>query len=281
MNRDEALKCSDDALSALTDALKQGKSEALVKYLDTLSRFHRYSFSNCLLIVVQKPDATLVAGFHRWKQLGRCVKSGEKGIAILAPLISRRAKDATATDDADESENRSVRALRGFRVVHVFDLSQTEGKELPRLGGISGDPGERIDKLQELIRSKGIELCVVDSLEGALGRSEGGKISVLSTLSPAETFSTLVHELAHELLHRGDRRKETTKIIRETEAEAVAYVVSKAVGLELSTKSADYIQLWSGDESVLMESLELVRGVASQILTALESPVTEEVPNAA
>jgi hypothetical protein len=163
----------------------------------------------------------------------------------------------------------------------VFDVSQTEGRELPELGAITGEPGEKVAMVESLIRSKGIELCVADSLGGALGLSAGGKISVLSTLSSAETFSTLVHELAHELLHRGDRRKETTKVIRETEAEAVAYVVSKAIGLELSTKSADYIQLWSGDEAVLMQSLELVRNVSSEIITALEAPVREEVAHVA
>jgi len=101
----------------------------------------------------------------------------------------------------------------------------------------------------------------------------------VSSLLPAEQFSTLVHELAHELLHRGDRRSEATKVIRETEAEAVAYVVSKASGLELANVSADYIQLWNGDESVLLGSLELVRNVASQILTELETPapVTEQL----
>ena len=97
------------------------------------------------------------------------------------------------------------------------------------------------------------------------------------TLSPAQTFSTLVHELAHELLHRGDRRQETTKVIRETEAEAVAYVVTRAAGLECSTKSADYIQLWSGDIAILTQSLELIRDVASSIISELEIPVSTEI----
>ena len=111
--------------------------------------------------------------------------------------------------------------------------------------------------------------------------SEGGKISVLQTLPPAQMFSTLVHELAHERLHRGDRRKDTTKVIRETEAEAVAYVVSKGVGLEPSTHSADYIQLWNGDASLLMQSLELIRDVSARILTALEVDVDQPVANVA
>jgi hypothetical protein len=277
MNRDEALKRSDEALKELASALKEGKSEALLRYLDTMSKFHRYSFSNCLLIACQNPDATVVAGFHRWKQLGRWVRSGEKGIGIFAPLISRRGGGDEATEEGSDSADSNVRKLRGFRVVHVFDVSQTEGKELPKLGGIEGDPGEKLLRIEEMIREKGIELSYEESLGGALGVSQGGKISVLSSLSLAETFSTLVHELAHELLHRGDRRKETTRVIRETEAEAVAYVVAKAVGLSLSTHSVDYIQLWNGDEAVLMQSLELVRDVSSEVITALETPTREEV----
>jgi hypothetical protein len=161
-------------------------------------------------------------------------------------------------------------------VVHVFDVSQTEGRGLPELESVTGDPGERLFAIEELIREKGIELSYVESLGGALGVSRGGNISVLSTLPAAEKFSVLVHELAHELLHRGDRRKETTKVTRETEAEAVAYVVLKASGLKLSSHSADYIQLWNGDEDVLMQSLELIREVASHIISALEAPVSEK-----
>jgi len=281
MNRDEALKQSDEALNDLAEALKQGKSESLVRYLDMLSRFHRYSFGNCMLIALQRPDATLVAGFNRWKRLGRWVKKGESGIAILAPLLVRRKDSSEERDDGEELAGREARALRGFRVVHVFDASQTEGKELAELGSIRGDPGERTTQIEELIRAKGIELSFEDSLSGALGVSEGGKISVLSSLSPAQMFSTLVHELAHELLHRGVRRQETTKVIRETEAEAVAYVVTRAAGLECSTKSADYIQLWSGDIAILTQSLEHIRDVASSIISELETPVSTEIASVA
>jgi len=279
MNRDEALKQSEDALQDLAEALRQGKSESLVRYLDMLSRFHHYSFGNCLLIAIQKPDATLVAGFQRWKDLHRWVKKGEKGIGILAPLVGRKRDSMDA--DQDDAAAAKERKLYGFRVVYVFDVSQTEGQELPALGEVSGDPGEKLLRLQALIQTKCIELRFVESLFGALGMSEGGRISVLSSLGPAEMFATLVHELAHELLHRGDRRKETTKVVRETEAEAVAYVVCRASGLEVSTQSSDYIQLWNGDVSVLMQSLELVREVASDIITALEAEIVEEVARVA
>ncbi len=269
MNRDEALKKSDEALQELASALKQGKSDSLLKYLDTLSRFHQYSFGNCLLIAVQRPEATFVAGFQRWKQLGRWVKKDEKGIAILAPVLNRK-KKSEAEDEGEGPPERRASTVRGFKVAHVFDVSQTDGKELPEFASLSGDPGEKITRLVEIIEEREIVLEFVDSLGGANGCSMGGTIQVVKTLPPSQKFSTLTHELAHELLHQGDRRQSTTKAIRETEAEAVAYVVCRSAGLECSTRAADYIQLWNGDEKVLMQSLELIRDVATTILAELD-----------
>lgn len=278
MNRDECLRKSDDALQELAQSLQDGKSESLIKYLDLLGKFHKYSFGNCMLIALQRPDATLVAGYHRWKDLHRWVKPGEVGIAILAPLITRRQKTDDGTDDAEPKVGRT---LLGFRVVHVFDVSQTDGKELPEFATVGGDPGDRLAVLEAVVRSKSIRLEHEDNLGGALGKSEGGRITILSSLTPAQSFATLVHELAHELLHRGDRRQNTTKVIRETEAEAVSYVVCRSVGLDLSTQSADYIQLYNGDVQVLMQSLELIRDVAAEIISALESPTQQEVAHVA
>ncbi len=273
MNRDEVLKKSDDALQELAQALKQGKSDTLLQYLDTLSRFHRYSFGNCLLIAIQRPDATHVAGFQRWKQLGRWVKKDEKGIAILAPVLNRKKKSETE-NEGEESPERSTPTIRGFKVAHVFDVQQTDGKELPEFASLSGDPGDKITRLVEIIEEKGIVLEFVDSLGGANGCSMGGTIQVVTTLPAPQKFSTLTHELAHELLHQGDRRQTTTKAVRETEAEAVAYVVCRSAGLECSTRSADYIQLWNGDDKVLLQSLELIRDVATTILAALDADST-------
>jgi hypothetical protein len=279
MNREEAIQRSDYALKDLAEALKQGKSETLIRYLDTMSRFHKYSFGNCMLIALQRPDATLVAGFHRWRELHRWVKKGESGIAILAPMVvGKKAKDDEVGDDRERKE---ARTLLGFRVVYIFDVSQTEGKELPEFAKTKGDPGENLARLENIVRSKGIDLAYEEHLGGALGKSEGGKITLLSSLSKVEAFTTLVHELAHELLHRGDRRKETTKVVRETEAEAVAYVVAKSIGLDPSTQSSDYIQLYSGDDQLLLQSLELIRKVTADILAELESPVEEEVAHVA
>ena len=276
MNREEALKMSDDALQELAQALKDGKSEKLLEYLGMLSRFHQYSFGNCIMIYMQKPDATLVAGFGRWKELNRFVKKGEKGIAILAPLIGKRKKDSESSKSipvpSDEPSKQDAKVLFGFRVVFVFDVTQTDGQELPDFATLGGDPGDKIQRLEQIIRNHGIELEFVECLpNNSNGMSQGGKISISVHLPKPQMFSTMVHELAHEQLHWGDRRDSTNKVVRETEAEAVAYVVCRAVGLECSTRASDYIQLWSGDDKVLLQSLELIRTVSSRIIAELES----------
>jgi antirestriction protein ArdC len=280
MNREDATNLVETTINELAEALEQGRSEALTNYLSLLARFHDYSFRNSLLILMQRPDATHVAGFHRWRQMGRFVKKGEKGIAILAPLVYRKKSD---TDEKPASDDeKEVTILRGFKVAFVFDVSQTDGEELPQFATLSGDPAEKLPQIEALIRSQGIELKYEPIGGGALGVSRGGEIAVAPNVSPAETFSVLVHELAHELLHKGDRKAQVGKKVKETEAEAVAFVVTRAIGLDPTTRSADYIQLYSGDKEVLMESLDYIQKTAHFILSALNgSPCDQEVPHAA
>lgn len=266
MKSDEALQMAEAGIDELAKALEQGRSETLLKFLEFQARFHSYSFRNCLLVAMQNPDATHVAGFARWKQLGRFVKKGEKGLMILAPLINRKKRE----DEAEESDE-VVRKVRGFRSVYVFDVSQTEGAPLPEFSRLAGDPGAKLQKLQSLVRSYGIDLEFAANLGGARGTSEGGKITILEGLDAAEEFSVTVHELAHELLHRSERRKETTRKVRELEAEAVAFVVSRAIGLDAASHSVDYIQLYCGDKELLMQSLDHIQRAAASIIEALES----------
>jgi antirestriction protein ArdC len=233
----DVLERVESCLDALNQELAGGQSEALRKFLGVLAKFHRYSFNNFLLIAMQKPDATRVAGFHAWKQFGRSVKKGEKGIAILAPSARRR------TVDEEDGEPSTIRVVTGFKAVYVFDVSQTEGEELPPFAGIYGDPGAKIERLEAIIQDDGITL-EYDAHLYCEGVSMGGRIVVKEGLAPAERFSVLAHELGHEWLHRGERRHETTKTVRETEAEAVAYVVCRACGLDPSTRSSDYIHLY-------------------------------------
>jgi N-terminal domain of anti-restriction factor ArdC len=193
-----------------------------------MSRFHHYSFGNILEIARQRPTATRVAGMYAWNQLGRRVKKGEKGIRILAPIIGvKRKKDEEAERDITK---QNTRILVGFRNAYVFDVEQTEGAELPAMREIHGTVGENRDRLISFIEAQGIELSFTEKIAPALGMSYGGKIAILPGQSQAEEFSTLVHELAHEMLHKAERRTATTKVVRETEAEAIAFVIGKAVG---------------------------------------------------
>lgn len=284
MKRDEALQHCDAALKELADSLRQGKSQSLLRYLAFMARFHQYSFGNCLLIALQRPEATLVAGFQRWKQLGRTVRRNERGIALLAPMIGRRQPTDSESEDDSSAEtaahtSRSGSTIRGFRIVYVFDVSQTEGRELASFAQLSGDPGDHIPKLEQLIAARGIQLEYVTSvLQGANGASFGGRIQISLQLPPPQQFSTLVHELAHELLHHGPQREQLSKAVRETEAESVAYVVCRAIGLECSTRAADYIQLWSGSEQTLQESLDRIRAVARDLLQELGVAHTSAIP---
>ena len=262
-------------IKLLIEQLEAGHSEALTNYLTAMSRFHQYSFGNVLEIARQMPTATRVAGFWTWKNLGRSVMAGQKGIRILAPIVGvRRKKDEEASQDITKQNER---VLLGFRNAYVFDISQTDGVDLPALNEVTGDPGKNIDRLAAFLKSKGIQLVYNEKIAPALGMSYGGRIAILPGQSKAETFATLVHETAHELLHRSDRRTVTTKTVRETEAEAVAFVVGKAVGLVNEEASASYIQLYKGNASLLAESLEVIQQTASVILAALEPPLSEDV----
>src|ERR1035438_9249254 len=262
-------------VQALIEQLEQGHSEGLTAYLTAMGRFHNYSFGNILEIARQKPDATRVAGLYAWNQLKRKVRKGEHGIRILAPVIGiKRKKDEEAEKDI-RTQNHAV--LVGFRSAYVFDVSQTEGEQLPELSSqVSGDVGERRERLIDFIIAQGIQLEFKESIAPALGVSYGGKIALLPGQSAAEEFSTLVHELAHEMLHKADRRTATTKTVRETEAEAIAFVVGKTIGLDTGRASADYIHLYHGNAALLTESLEVIQRTSALILSALEAPVTDE-----
>lgn len=261
-------------IKLLIDQLEAGQSDALTNYLTAMSRFHNYSFGNVLEIARQMPTATRVAGFWTWKNLGRSVNAGAKGIRILAPIVGvRRKKDEEAEKDITK---QNTRVLLGFRNAFVFDITQTNGVDLPSMHEVRGDPGDNIDRLAAFIKGRDIQLVYNPNIAPALGMSYGGRIAILPGQSKAEEFSTLVHETAHELLHKAERRTATTKTMRELEAEAVAFVVGKAVGLKNENASADYIQLYQGNASLLAESLEVIQQTANVILSALEPPVEAE-----
>jgi antirestriction protein ArdC len=259
MNADDLKKITTESLKQLAELLEQGQSDRLTSLLKTMARFHRYSLNNICLIVAQRPTATRVAGYHTWRSLGRFVRKGEKGIAILAPILTRR---------RDETHEEESRVIVGFRTAYVFDVDQTDGAPLPQTAEVAGDPGEHTAALKRAIAAHGISVEYADDLGGALGLSCGGRIRMLNGLSAASEFAVLAHEFAHELLHRSGDRPES-RGTRELEAEAVAFVVGQAVGLEAAEAARDYIQLYRGDATALAASLDRIQRAASSILQSL------------
>jgi len=274
MKLEEIKNRTKDATEYLIQSLESGKSEVLTEYLSAMASFPNYSFGNVMLIARQKPTATRVCGVRAWNQLGRFVKRGEKGILILAPMVgyrrSRQDEIATSMDNDNAAEERKPQQqLIGFRGVYVFDVAQTEGKELPNLTEVKGEVGGYLERLKAFVEGNGIKLFHSERIAPAKGTSSGGTITLLEGMEPAEEFATLAHEIGHEMLHWGERRTLTTKRVRETEAEAVAFVICRSIGLETGTASADYIQLYHGDARLLQESLEAVQHTAAVILKAV------------
>jgi hypothetical protein len=262
----------------LIEQLEQGHSETLTAYLRAMARFHNYSFGNILAIARQKPDATHVAGIRTWNELGRFVNKGEKGIAILAPVIGKQRKQRSADTETEEQDAKQT-ALLGFRRVYVWDEAQTHGMALPELEKVTGKAGVYLDRLRQFVTSKGIELEYTESIAPALGMASGNSIRLLPGQTEAEEFNTLVHELAHLALKHGERRTTINKTVRETEAEAVAFVVAQGIGIR-ADQSASYIQLYHGNADLLIESLTMVQQVSAVIFAAItaEPPFSQEVP---
>ena len=276
MKTDQVRQLVSQGTETLMAELEAGRSRQLVQYLAAMGRFHRYSLGNAILIWLQMPTASRVAGFHTWHQVGRRVRKGEHGIAILAPIVRRVAKD-----DQDEEESE----VMAFKSTHVFDISQTEGQPLPEFAAVRGEPGSHLQRLHEFLGSRGIAVRYADLVSSIEGLSMGGKIVVRNDLPPAEQFSVTVHEAAHELLNHHDKTITASKTVRETEAEAVAFVVSAAIGLETNHAASDYIKLYDGKKETLLASLERIRNVSSEIIRGILDPepgkLIEAVPEQA
>ena len=268
-------KTSEKAFNQLVESVEAGKSHKLVEYLKAMGKFHNYSVVNAILIGFQRPDATHVAGFRTWKRLGRYVKKGEHGIVIMAPIIYRKKKAEESDDKEPEDEE-----IRTFKAVHVFDITQTDGKPLPEFSRVSGNPGVYIERLKQYVTNNGIVLIYSDAIGSAEGVSAGGLIRLKKGLAPAEELSVLVHETAHEMLHAGKNNRPKGKKVRETEAEAVAFVVCHGIGLDTNSASSDYIQLYNGDKETLMESLERIQRTAAEILAAVMNTDESKSENA-
>ena len=293
-----------EKLKEITDRLEQGitelfDSERYKEYLRVMSKFHNYSFNNTLLIAMQKPDASLIAGFSAWKNnFGRNVMKGQKGIKILAPspfkikkelekIDPQTGKAFIGKDGKPVTEEKEI-TIPAFKVVSVFDVSQTEGKEIPDIAVnmLTGDVEHYKDVFAALEKTSPVPVGFEKIEGGAHGyyHLEDKRIALDEGMSELQTLKTLIHEIAHAKLHdidlnapledlenRPDRRT------REVQAESIAYTVCQHYGLDTSDYSFGYVAGWSAgrDLAELKSSLETIRSTAAEIINSIDEHIAE------
>ena len=290
-----------DQLKEITERLEQGvkdifTSEMYTKYLLTMSKFHNYSFNNTLLIAMQRPDATLVAGYNAWKnKFNRYVKKGEKGIQIIAPAPVKEREERekidkdtglTVLNESGEPEIEVVeRVIPRFRVTTVFDYAQTDGEPLSTL-----EVNELTARVKDYtLLKEAIEQ--VSSVPIRFGEIEGNakgyyshvdkEICVRADMGESQTIKTMIHEVAHAMLHDSDQMKqrgeEKDQLTKETEAESIAFTVCSALGIDTSDYSFPYVASWASGKELkeLKDSMDTIRLTAADFLEKLETAVAE------
>ena len=268
---DDGERKIDVVMKQLQEGVEQIQgSEQFRLFLTTMSKFHDYSVSNLILILIQRPGATRVAGFTTWKDLGRWVKRGERGIAILAPVMAPKGRK----EDEGEEEAEIAPSPVYFKVVHVFDVSQTEGKPLPEfeVPVLTGEANEALfANVLELAKSQGVDVSFDSRPQqdpGIKGVYSGKSIWVRPEESRAQQLKSFIHEMAHyysEGVFRIPRRD------AETIAESAAFTVGAHYGFDSGVRSFPYVALWAQDKKILAQNLSSIRKVADTILHALET----------
>ena len=293
-----------EKLKEITDRLEQGitelfESERYKEYLRVMSKFHNYSFNNTLLIAMQKPDASLVAGFSAWKNnFGRNVMKGQKGIKIIAPSPYKVKQEMKKIDPHTQqpiigkdgkpvTEEKEI-TIPAYKVVSVFDVSQTEGKELPDIAvdELTGDVERYRDFFAALEKTSPVPI----GFEQIPGSSHGyyhledKRIAIQEGMSELQTLKTAIHEIAHAKLHdidlnapENEQQPRATRRTREVEAESVAYTVCQHYGLDTSDYSFGYVAGWSSGRelSELKSSLETIRSAAAEIINSIDGHIAE------
>ena len=285
----------------LTDKLEQGlqdlfNSDSYRNYLSTMSKFHNYSFNNTLLIAMQKPDATLVAGYKAWqKNFERHVNKGEKAIRILAPAPYKIKEERDKIDpvtqellldkDGNPQKEEVEITIPAFRAVSVFDVSQTDGKPIPELA--AKELLSDVEGYQDMIRAVEAISPVPIELEEIAGDSKGyydreaKRIAVQENMSESQTLKTMIHEVAHSKLHskevEQDEQMRKDRNTKEVEAESVAYTVCQHFCIDTSDYSFGYIAGWSSgrDTKELRSSMDTIRRTASELITGIEEQLQE------
>lgn len=252
------------------------QSEKYLEYLGFCARFPRYSLNNQILIMCQNPDATLVQSFGAWKKAGRYVKAGEKALKIFAPVqkvFERIKKDMQGNMILDANGNPEKEQIQytTFKVVNTFDVSQTDGKEIPMICTELNGSVERFEDLISALKEYAaipVEFEEMDE-NGPKGyfSSTMRKIVIKKGMSQTQTLKTLVHEITHSILH-SDAAIKKSREQKECEAESVAYIVCQHLGVDTSEYSFEYLASWSDGKELkeLRESLDLIRKTASDII---------------
>jgi len=270
----EARSSIDNLLSTLRERLAQ-PGQSLLPLLGVMSRFQKYSLANQMLIFAQRPDATHVLGYRAWNNAGYQVRKGEHGIAIYAPMLFASKRDTAAESDTDTSPRV------GYRVAYVFDLAQVEriaGTSTPPIDApvLTGttDAHRHLEALKAFLVGHNVELNYQPLAPGLMGYTNGRRITCGTGQASHVEFATLAHETAHVLLHfarnadgtAGTRPDLTT---RETEAEAVTYVLCAELGIAGTDASVDYIRSYRGTPDTLDLSLERIRSTALRLAAEL------------
>lgn len=289
-------KSSQDKTKEITDKLEKGimelfEGDKFKEYLNTMSKFHNYSFNNTMLIALQKPDASLVAGFNSWKnKFERNVNKGEKGIQIFAPAPYTIKKEQEKLDPdtklpvLDENGKPEIDEVEikipAFKVVSVFDVSQTSGKELPTLGadelqGEVKDYEKFFDTLKQ-VSPVPIEFKPIDGTAKGFFSHADKSITINEGMSEVQTIKTAVHEIAHTKLHDRDLKKSDIdkpkdRNTEEVEAESIAYTVCQYFGIDTSDYSFGYVAAWGSGKELpeLKSSLETIRSTASELINQI------------
>ena len=293
-----------EKLKEITDRLEQGitelfDSERYKEYLRVMSKFHNYSFNNTLLIAMQKPDASLVAGFSAWKNnFGRNVMKGQKGIKIIAPspfkirqevekIDPHTQKPIIGKDGKPVTEEKEIK-IPAYKVVSVFDVSQTEGRELPDIAvdELTGDVDRYKDFFAALEKTSPVPIAFEEITGGSHGyyHLEDKRIAINEGMSELQTLKTAIHEIAHAKLHdidlnapEDEQKPRVDRRTREVEAESVAYTVCQHYGLDTSDYSFGYVAGWSSGRelSELKSSLETIRSAAAEIINSIDEHLAE------
>ena len=291
----------ESKLDTIMKALEEGvekvfTSEQYQMYLQTMAKFHNYSFNNTLLIAMQRPDATLLAGYQTWqKKFHRHVKRGEKGIKIIAPVPVKEKRQVEKIDEETQEivigidgqpETETVeRILPRFRVTTVFDVSQTEGEPLPSLevNELAGDVLIYEDFMKGLEEISPVPFQFQEIDSGAKGYYSNAEklVAIQTSMSQAQTMKTAVHEMTHAIFHDRDVMEENgitkDRITKEVEAESVAYVVCNHFGLDTSDYSFNYVAGWSSGKEIseLRSSMDTIRLTSSQLIADITEKLLE------